>query len=91
MQKHPAGPFTVRVSTYSLEQGNVGGDRFAVYASRHRSPHGAARRLASIIAGKSTLARLAQFSIGRGRGGSFLIELGDGTKLALNTFRSKFC
>lgn len=61
--RHPAGPFTVRVHMYSLAENRVGQDRGQVYASRHRSPFGAARRLGSIIAGKSAVARDCKLAI----------------------------
>lgn len=89
MAKHPAGPFTVLVRAYSLEAGRVGADRHCIYHSRHRSPHGAARRLASIIAGKSQLARDCRAAAPR-QGLQMVITGGDGTARALNAHRATF-
>lgn len=89
--KHPAGPFTVRVYEYSLEPNRVGMDRLQVWSSRHRSPHAAGKVLASIITRRTIFARQVQACIPRGKGGAYVIEIGDGTQYPLNAFRSKFC
>ena len=55
--KHSAAPFFVLIRSYSLETNEVGADMRLEYKSTHRSPLAAGRRLASIIAGKSDLAK----------------------------------
>ena len=87
--RHPASPFTVRIHEYSLELNRVGMDRLQIYSSRHRYARAAARRLATIITGKSALAREIRACAPR-KGLSMLIECGDGTRLALRPFREQF-
>lgn len=86
--RHPAGPFTVRVSSYSLDSHRVGQWTGAIYHSRHRSAKGAARRLATIITGKSKLAREVRACIARGDAGQYIIETGAGQRFALKPFRA---
>lgn len=88
--KHPAGPFTVRISTYSTAPNRVGDPLGQIYSSRHRSPSAAGRRLASIITGKSVLARQCRACITPGQAGRYLIETGDGSRFALKPFRKMF-
>ncbi len=91
MSKHLAGPFTVRISCYSLETEEIGRECGEVYSARHASPFAAARKLASIIRGKSELVREIKRCIPLGRAGRYVIESGDGTKRALIPHRQAFC
>lgn len=89
--KHPAGPFTVRVSAYSVSMNDFLADRGLIYHSRHRSPYAAGRRLAQVIAGRTKLSRDIQACILAGCAGRYVIESGDGTKRSLIEHRTAFC
>lgn len=91
MANHPAGPFTVRITLYSLAVGDIGKDKAQVYSSRHRSPYAAARRLATLINRKTKLARGVADCTPREHGARYVVECGDGTPHALNPFRAAFC
>ena len=88
--KHPAGPFTVSVRAYRISPAVDTSRMDGVYTSRHRSAKAAARRLASIISGRSALSVDVKRCIPRDHAGSFSIVCGDGTRLALNPFRERF-
>jgi hypothetical protein len=89
MPNHPKGPFSIRIDSYSLEANYVGTGRTNVYTSRHRSPYTSARRLASIIYGKSVLAKeLRQYTFKRGL--YMIIESGDRTKRTLKEHLATF-
>lgn len=90
MTKHPAGPFTVTVRSYSLEQNRVGTDKSPVFTSRHVSAKGAARRLAHIIAGRGKVARTVK-ACAVGRGLEMYIRAGDGVERSLAMHRRAFC
>jgi hypothetical protein len=64
-------------------------DTVPVYRSAHRSPYAAARRLATIIADRSDLARSVRRSIQSGRAGMYAIVDATGQRYALNTFRGQ--
>ena len=90
MTRHPAGPFTVQITEYRIAPAVDVNDFAAIYQSRHRSPQAAARRLASIIAGRSPLAKQVRACISRDFAGRFLIVDGAGTRRALNPFRKTY-
>ena len=82
--------FTVHVHTYQLSptvDPTVSGE---VYSSVHRSPHAAARKLASLITERTAFAKTVRRSIPRGQSGRYLIET-DGKLFSLADFRSKYC
>jgi len=89
--KHPAGPFTVLVSAYRIAPVVDYADHAAVYQSRHRSARAAARRLASVIAGRSGISRDVRRCILPGYAGRYVIVCGDGAKLPLLPFRAAYC
>ena len=81
--------FTVRVQTYQLSPVvdlTISGE---VYSSVHRSPHAAARRLATLITERTTFAKTIRRSIPRGHSGRYLIET-DGRLFSLVDFRAIF-
>ena len=87
--KHPAAPFFVLVRSYSLEAHEFGAERLE-YKSTHRSPVAAGRRLASIVMGKSALAKLINQQVLR-RGLRMTIAASDGSERALTLHRLTFC
>jgi len=90
--KHPAGPFTVRVTAYSVQPGPPFlVDRGQIYSSRHASPAAAARRLACIIARRTKFAQDVNRCIPMHCAGRYTIEAGDGQKRSLNEHRRAFC
>lgn len=90
--KHPAGPFTVRVSIYSTQPGPAFlCDKGQIYSSRHSSPVAAARRLACIIAQRTKFADDVNRRIPMLCAGRYIIEAGDGTKRSLVEHRLTFC
>lgn len=58
-----------------------------VYSSTHRSPRAAARRLASIIAGRSSVARQVARSMPRDHAGRYYVSAETGQSWALTPFR----
>ncbi len=91
LEKHPAGPFTVRVSAYSVATDDFCRDLGQVFQSRHRSPKAAARVLAQIIARRTKLADDVHRCIPMRAAGRYVIEAGDGTRRSLNDHRRAFC
>jgi hypothetical protein len=91
MRRHPAGPFRVSITCYRIAPLVDTRDTAQVYSSFHRSSHAAGRRLASIIRGKTYLARNVRRCMPHCFAGSYMIECGDGTKYSLNNFRARFC
>ena len=92
--KHPAAPFSVLVRSYSLptvfEAPELGADMRLEYKSTHRSPVAAGRRLASIVMGKSALAKLIRRR-GLRRGLRMTIAASDGSERPLTLHRFTFC
>ena len=88
--KHPAAPFFVLVRSYPLEANEIGADMQLEYKSTHRSPVAAGRRLASIILGKSALAKLIRRGAPR-RGLQMTIAASDSSERALTLHRFTFC
>lgn len=84
-------PYTVTVSAYRLAPRVDATDTVEVYSSRHRSPHAAGRRLASIIAGESAVARTVRSAIPRDYAGRYLIATRGAEALALIPFRARYC
>lgn len=66
-------------------------DLVPVYTSRHRSPYAAARRLASIIAGRSAVAREVKRGIPADYAGKYMVISPSGTGFALRRFRAAHC
>ena len=91
--QHTAAPFFVLVRSYSpptvFEAHEVGAERLE-YKSTHRSPVAAGRRLASIIMGKSALAKLIRRQVLR-RGLRMTIAASDGSERPLTLHRLTFC
>lgn len=85
------GPYIVKVEFYSLETGEIGKTMGTAFTSRHTSPHGAGRRLASLIIGRTKLARAVKCAIPRGRAGRFFIVDGNGASHPLNAHRRLYC
>ena len=66
--------YIVRITGYRMSPLIDMADTVSVYTSEHRSPHAAARCLASIIAGRTAFARHVRAGIPRDYCPSFLIE-----------------
>jgi hypothetical protein len=77
--------YVVTIESYSLNPDNVGADVRPVYTSTHKSPAAAARRLASLICGRTDLAKSVRAGIGLRRGGRYRVDGGP-----LNAFRERF-
>lgn len=90
-----AAPYTVTVEVYSLETGEIGKTLGTVFTSRHVSPVEAGKRLASIIRGKSKLAKSVARGLRAGRegvvAGRYFVRDGLGDAYPLNTHRRLYC
>lgn len=83
--------FKVVISHYPLSPEVRPNQLRTVYVSRHKSPFEAARRLATIIAGRSTCAKAIAKAIPRGNGGRYVIVGAHDIAYSLNQFRDYFC
>jgi hypothetical protein len=83
--------FTVTISAYRIAPRVDSADTVAVYSSPHRSPHAAARKLASIIAGRSRLSRQVRDAIPCDYAGKYMIRTPSGSAFALRPFRMVHC
>jgi len=83
--------YIVRITGYRMSPLIDMADTVSVYTSEHRSPHAAARCLASIIAGRTAFARHVRAGIPRDYCPSFLIETPGAGSRALNAFRDRYC
>jgi hypothetical protein len=82
-------PFKVFITSYSLSVPVGGAERFE-YQSLHATAGAAARRLASIIHGKSALSKKIKACIGCGRSGRYKIVGADGEHRALIPHRRHY-
>lgn len=87
---HEDGPFTVTVTAYRIAPRVDLADTVEVYASRHRQPKAAARRLAAVISRRTQAARDIQRGIPQGYSGRFVIRNRFGKEFALVPFRRSF-
>lgn len=79
--------YSVIVDAYRIAPRVEYGPFTLAYSSTHRSPRAAARRLASIITGKSAVAREVKKAIPKDHAGRFYISAETGQSWALNPFR----
>lgn len=91
MNNHPSAPFTVIVRAYRLSPVVNVNERNIIYTSKHRSPHAAARRLATTFSRKSTLSVDIQRTFGKDFAGQYMIMTNDGKEYPLQTFQRLFC
>jgi len=80
--------YTITITAYRIAPRVDTADVRPVYVSVHRSPRAAARRLASIIRGRTPLARAIAGNMPRDYSGRYLIVTPDGEGLALIPFRA---
>lgn len=88
---HSNVTYIVEITGYRIAPRVDSFDRVPVYSSRHRSPYAAARRLASIIAGRSAVAREVARGIPADYAGKYMILAPSGTGFALRPFRLMHC
>lgn len=88
-------PYIVTVEVYSLETGEIGRTLGTVFTSRHTSAIEAGKRLASIIRGKTKLAKSVARGLYAGRTGAvagrYFVRDGLGNPYPLNTHRRLYC